>query len=369
MSDPVTARPTDPEALQIYDPLDREKVGRHVALAISWKTKAIARDLAPHLKAVTYTDVLSGAADDLALELEDREALWSGDWKPTFGDKVVARAATSEGWAWFGSKVNSIALGTFAHDKISLSGPPRVAALQCISAAMATGLRRRKRTKAWRGVSLKFIAQDIAKRAEMKLNWDGAEGAKYEHVFQHNKSDLEFLEEQLKEIGRTIKVHGDSIIIFDEHKLDAGKAVGDIDLRGGRVKGWAFDSGDSDRFGSCHVTCFNPRSGKKVEAEFPPKGTKIPGLDDNGQTLELAIEISDASEAAARAASLLRNANRFATSGKLTTVGDLGLQAGVVFNLTNAGALSGKFIITRAEHHLVGGYICTIDVRRCLEGY
>jgi phage protein D len=367
LTDPVTARPVDVDARQLFDPYPGQKVGRRVELAVSWVTKEIARDLGPHLKSLVYIDNLSGAADDLALTVEDRDSLWSGDWKPTFGDKVVARLKWAD--AWFGNKVTDLRLGTFAHDKIRLSGPPRIATLSCVSAPMSSGLRRRKHTKAWRGVTLKQIAQDIADRAGMQLDFDGAPGGVYAHALQHDKSDLEFLEHECKQVGRTVKVTESKIVIFEEHALDGRAASGDIDLIGGKVLTWDFDADDGGRYSSCHVTCFNPRSGKKIEYEFPPKGVTIPGLEDNGQTLELAISVSDAAEAAKRAESLLRNANRFATSGTISTVGDPGLVAGVTFNLTNAGGLSGKFIVTRAEHHIVGGYTTSLGIRRTLEGY
>lgn len=365
--DPSTARPVDLNAEQVIDPYP--KTGRRVKLAVTWESKAIARDLAPHLKGLTYTDNLSGAADDLSLELEDRDGKWSGDWRPTFGDKVVARLEAA-GFGWFGKiPTNTLRLGTFAHDTIGLSGPPHNASIKCVSAPLATGLRRRKRTHAWRGVSLKQIAKDIADRAQLELKWDGSEGPKYKHALQNDKSDLEFLQNECKEIGRTLKITESSIVIYDEFKLDSVSASGDIDLIGGWVLGWNFDSDDSARYGSCHVTCTDPRTGKTHKAQFPPDGVTIPGLDPNGQTLELKISVSDIAEAAARAKSLLRAENRFATRGKITTVGDCGLVAGVTFNLTNAFGFDGKFIITQAAHKTVGGYTTALEVRRCLEGY
>jgi Bacteriophage probable baseplate hub protein len=364
--DPFSERPTDPNADQVIEPY-YQQAGRHTKLAVTWESKGIARDLAPHLKALSYGDNLSGAADDLALELEDRVELWSGDWRPQFGDTVVARI---EADGWFSDEpTTSLRLGTFAHDKIGLKGPPHVASLQCVSAPLATGLRRRKRTHAWRGVTLKQIATDIANRANLRLDFQANSGPAYKSAVQNDKSDLEFLQEECKEIGATLKVTEKTIVIYDELALDSGPSIGTIDLRGGQVLDWAFDADDSGRYGFCHVTCFDPRTGKKYQYQFPPDGTTIAGLDPNGQTLELVIQVSDVAEAQTRATALLRNANRFATSGKLTTVGDCGLVAGVIFDLTNAGGFNGKFIITKAEHHPVGGYVCNLDVRRCLEGY
>lgn len=363
--DPYSARPDDPNALKLLDPYG--KVGRHVSLAVSWQSKAITRDLAPHLTSLVYTDNLSGAADDLAIEVEDRDSLWSGDWKPQFGDTVVARLS-AEGW--FGaSPATALRLGTFAHDKVSISGPPRRASLQCVSAPLATGLRRRKRTHAWRGVTLEQIASDIAKRANLTLDFSGSAPGAYKQALQNDKSDLQFLEELCKEVGRTLKVTESKIVIYDEYTLDSGASIGTIDLIGGKVLGWSFDSDDSGRYGSCHVSCFDPRTGKTSHGQFPADGQIVEGLDPNGQTLELVINVSDAGEALDRAKALLRNANRFATIGKLSTVGDPGLVAGVIFDLKNAGGFDGKFIITKAEHRTGGGYVCNLDVRRCLEGY
>lgn len=367
MSDIYETPPADADAQEVLDPYSDPKAARHVKLAVTWESKAIARDLAPHLLGLTYVDNLSGAADDLSLDLEDREALWAGDWKPTFGDKVVARL---EYPGWFGDKpVNELRLGTFAHDKISFAAPPRRVSLQCVSAPLATGLRRRKRTHAWRSVDLKQIAQDIATRAGLTLDFSGDAGSKFKSAIQNNESDLEFLEKLCKEVARTVKVTEATIVVYDEAKLDAGDAVGEIDLLGGYVLGLSFDADDSQRYGSCHVSCFDPRTGKTVKGQFPRDGQTVEGLDANGQTLELVINISDAGEANKRAEAALRNANRFATSGKITTVGDPGLVAGVVFDLVNAAGLDGKFIVTRAEHRPVGGYTCTLSVRRCLGGY
>jgi hypothetical protein len=363
--DPYAARPDDPNALQLLDPYPGTKIARHVELAIVWQSKNIARDLAPHLRALSYADNLSGAADDLSIEVEDRDSLWSGDWRPTKGDSVVVRLSATP---WL-TKVDSLRLGKFSHDKITISGPPRRAVIKAVSAPLATGLRRRKRTRSWNGRTLKGIAQDVADRAGLSLLFDGDEGRKYENRAQSDKSDLEFIEELCKDVGRTLKVTEDQIAIFDELTRDSAASVGELDLIGGKVLSWEVDSDDSNRYGSCVITFSDPTTGKTHRGQFPPAGQTLPDLDPDGQTLEIRMPLSSIGEAAERAKALLRNANRFATSGTITIIGDPGLVAGVTFDLVNAFGFDGKFIITKAEHHPVGGYTCTLTVRRCLEGF
>lgn len=332
---------------------------RHTEIQLSWQTVDISRDIAPHLLGLEYADNLTGAADDLAIELQDRTGLWSGDWRPSLGDSVIARLKADP---WI-SQVTDLRLGKFAHDKIGISGPPKRVALKCVSAPLATGLRRRKRTRGWSGVTLKQIAQDIADRAQLTLSFDGDAGLKYARREQKDKSDLEFLEELCKEVGRNLKVTEDQIAIFDELTRDSAPSIGAIPLDGGHVLSWNFDSDDSGRYGSCVITFYNPRTGKTVKGQFTD--TTNP----DGQTLEIRMAADDIGEATAKAKALLRNANRFATSGHLSVAGDPGLVAGVTFDLTNAFGFDGKFIITKATHHCVGGYTCALDVRRCLEGY
>jgi phage protein D len=370
LRDPYASRATDPAARQVLDP-HPATLARRAKLAITWESKNVTRDIAPMLDSLTYIDNLTGLSDELALQLADRDGLWAGDWRPETGDRVTARVEFTD--SWFGSKIPSLRLGTFAFDKASLSGPPRRVSLQCQSAPLGTGLRRRKRTKTWRGVTLQQIAQDMADRAGVSLRFNGPVGGRYDKAVQHNKSDLEYLEDLCKDVGRTVKVTeseaGPAIAIFEEHELDGQPSVGTIDLIGGRVYGFLFDADDSARYSEAHIKVFDERIGKVVEQRFPRAGQTIPGLPQNGQTLELKFSASDGAQAAVFAEKMLRSENRFANRGKLSVMGDPGLVAGVTFDLTNAFSFDGKYIITRAEHHAGKGYTVDLDVRRVLEGY
>lgn len=342
-------------------------LARRSSVQIIWESVDISKEIQSNLLGITYADNLTGAADALSIDLEDRDGLWSGDWRPQKGDTVAARLQAE---AWF-TGVTDLRLGTFAHDKISISGPPKRVSIKAVSAPLATGLRRRKRTRSWRNVTLQQMARDIAERADLGLDWTGDAGVAYAKRKQADKSDLEFLEEACAEVGLALKITEQKIVIFHETDRDSSRSVGDLNLFSGNVISWAFDSDDSSRYGNCHIKFFNPRSGKVIEAQFPPKGLSPDGyaalgLDPDGQTLEVRLPASLASQALEICKGRLRNANRFATSGRMLVQGDPGLVAGVTFHLSNAFGFDGQFIVTRAVHKPIGGYTTEISIRRCV---
>ena len=249
------------------------------------------------------------------------------------------------------------------NDKITLSGPPRRVSLKAVSAPLATGLRRRKRTHSWQGFTLKKIAQDIADRAGLALDWSGDEGLAYKRREQKGKSDLEFLEEACKDAGRDWKVTEKAIVIFDERDREKSTSVGTIDLASSRVLGWHIDADDSARYGSCRITFSNPRKKKRTEHTY------VDPTNPDGQTLDLRLPVDDKAHAEVVARGRLRDANRFANLADLTVQGDPGLVAGVVFRLKNAGGLSGRYIVTKATHRTTGGYTTSLTIRRCTEAY
>ena len=58
---------------------------RQVVPLVKYEGADISEDLAPHLKSISFTDNMSGYADDLTIRLEDRNSLWESDWFPDRG--------------------------------------------------------------------------------------------------------------------------------------------------------------------------------------------------------------------------------------------------------------------------------------------
>lgn len=331
---------------------------RKTEIELTWESRDVSRFVKPYLVGMTYTDHLSGAVDDLEIELEDRDGLWSGDWRPQFGDTVEARVKATP---WL-SDVDDLRVGLFSHDAAVFSGPPQRLTLKAVSAALSTGLRRHRKNKRWSSVNLKEIAQDIADGASMTLFYDAPVTVKYRHREQRDQSDLEFLQQECREAGYATKITEGQIAIFDEAAREQEQPSWAIELTGGNILSWTFTDGRDDHYGRCRVSCFDPRTGKKIEGTFRDPS-------DEGPTLEAKRHVSTQGEAEAIAEGLLRSANSGAKAGHIVAVGDPGLVAGVVVDLRNAYGFEDRYIITKSVHRYVPGYTVALDLRRCLESY
>lgn len=116
---------------------------RQVRAQVLYDNKDISADLAPYMKSISYTDHLSGEADDLTLTLEDRAGLWQGAWMPEKGATLdVSLLRTS--WNAPDGLEETLPLGLFAVDEIESRGAPSEADIR------ATSVPENNELRAWR---------------------------------------------------------------------------------------------------------------------------------------------------------------------------------------------------------------------------
>ncbi|WP_020621006.1 hypothetical protein, partial [Paenibacillus daejeonensis] len=150
----------------------------------------ISLDIAPFLMSLSYTDAGNGRADDLRIELEDREGKWRGPWLPQRGERIKASVDLLH---WYsGVTKRTLQCGTFDVDTVSLGGPPDAVTIQAASFPGNSRLKDEPRTKAWEKVTLKQIATRIAQTAGMKLLFE-TDDITYDRLDQSQETDLSFL--------------------------------------------------------------------------------------------------------------------------------------------------------------------------------
>ncbi len=358
---------------------------RRVKPKIIYNKKDISQDIAPYLKGFSYTDELSGSADDISITLDDCDKLWQGDWMPIKGDTLEV-SLISLYWHATNEQAIEFQLGTFEIDEIELKKSPTEVTIKAVSVPNDTTLRGVERSRSWEKVSVWKIATDIASDAQFELFWDCKENPNVERIEQTEQSDLSFLQKLCSDNGLALKVSDKKIIIFDETKYEEAETaaifskipiIQSADTQSNNAGGnqeqtklniyrflnYRFSTSIRDVYKSCRVIYQKGKDKEKIDVTFTdPKK-------DNGKILICHNQVDSIVEAENMAKKELRKKNQDEVKGKLSLHGDFSYAAGLTYDIQGFGYFDGKYIATRVTHELSSGYTCNIDLRRCLDGY
>ena len=344
--------------------------------------KDISEELMKYLLSVDYTNNMTDQVDDVSLTLEDRAELWANDWYPAPGAKVkitffvLGRKSVTDG-------VETFEVGTYEVDQIELQGMPTTVEVKAVSAEAESTLRGEKKNRTWENITVKAVAEDIAKQNNLTVAWHCQDNPTLDHTEQSDESDLEFLKKVVKDAGFCLKIETQRVIIFDEQEQEKGEPAiifyhpgtkdqqqQDEQQTGGDKKkevdsffSYRITAKTRDVYSSCHVRYKDGKKGAVIEGTF-----KAPNRD-KGKTLEVNEQVKDTAEAERLAKKRLREKNKEELTANFSLYGDFIYAAGMLVELKNFGKASGKYIITKVQHAISGGYTCSIDMRRCLDGY
>lgn len=343
---------------------------RKASAKVVYESTDITTDLLPNLKSLSYTDELSGKADDLQIVVEDRQGRWLDAWFPDKGASLTV-SLTTQGWG----AVKELALGVFEIDEISASGWPSEISIKAVSIPCKSTLRDETHSKSWENVTFKRIAQDIADDAELTLQYDIEENPEIERAEQTDEADLTFLMELCNQHGFALKVYKEQLVIFDESIYEQKDAVATIVKPGAvytedsgttyitGILNYSFSSKVRDIYNACHVKYYDSQTGKTYESTYTDESKE------SGKILQVNEQVNSTAEAEELAKKRLREKNKEEVTGNISMPGNLSLVAAVCVTLLGFGKFDGKYIITRASHELGGGYTTSIDLRRCLDEY
>ena len=346
---------------------------RRISAIIKYNNKDISVDISKYLKSISYTDNLSGEADDLQITLEDKAGLWQSTWMPEKGALLDAMLQQKY-WQTLSALAQSLRLGLFEIDEITSSGYPSEVQIKAVSVPDNNTLRGIERSRSWEKAKLQVIANDIASAAGMSLFWDTEENPVLDRAEQTEQSDLSFLYAICKDKGLALKISDKKIIVFDEAKYEAEKAKitlvkpGTIYKKESGMKylfvgtGYSLRTKIRDIYAACRVNYQQGSSKSNIEATYTAAGKK-------GKTLQVNEQVESVVEALNLAKKRLREKNKDEVTGSLNMLGNFVLLSGVTVNLLGFGAFDGRYLITRASHDIGSGYTTNIDVRRCLNGY
>lgn len=346
-------------------------LARRAWAEVVYQGKDISADLQPYLLGVSYTDNEGGKADEVSIDLQDRDALWRGDWLPGQGDTIQVRIH-ADNW---GEGGGSLFCGTFTIDKLGLSGPPSTVKLSGVSVPTGLAARKTKRSRAWENASLQTIAGDVAASARMTLVFDAPDTPPLDRVDQRSETDLAFLARLCAERHYALKVTDNQLVVWSIADYAARPEFTTYTLGESRVLSWSLD---------VKAYLYTPRV--KVIYQDPWVGTVQQSTIDAAQALRdpdpddpLGLQqqsFDDAAadvirqrarskaEAEAKAKAKLLARTEHSAEGSLTVKGDVRLVAGNCISLAGWNKLDGKYMVETATHSLGSGYTVQAKIKR-----
>lgn len=350
-----------------------KNMARRTRAEIIFSGTDITKDIAPYLLSLIYQDSESDESDELQIKLQDRDALWLESWL----EEAIAGAAAArlkigariirENWESDG-KDAVLPCGSFELGSVDASGPPAVAILKAVSAALSSGFQKTRRSKAWETVKLSAVAGEKAADAGLTLLYEAGDDPFYKRLEQSKESDAAFLSALCRNAGYSMKVSDGKLVIFDQAAYEAKAPVYTFKRGTGLYIRYKLHSGGAgNKYSSCRVS-YVPPSGKCIEGI-----AKTEDYNEDAKTnsqLEVSMAVNDAGEAKALAEKLLRFHNKYEKTASFTLPGNPWLTAGVTVMLEGWGAFNGKYMVSMARHELgPGGYTTKAELRKCLEGY
>lgn len=334
---------------------------RRTSVDITFGGTDISKDIKPYLLNLVYTDDTDDLADDLKIEVQDRDGLWKKKWlveavEAAAGGKLsIGAVIRPEHW----KKDGKLKTGAFELDSVDASGPPATVTISASSLAFSSDLRQTKKYKVWKNYSLSGIALEIAAWGGLRCQYEAGTNPAYDRVEQTRQSDIEFLRKLCRGAGISIKATDGKLVLYDQAEYEAKAPVLTIEEGGGYIK-YKLHSGSADtQYAKCRVRYMDPNTGKCIEGTAEDSGVS------GDQCLEVRARVGSVGEAQTLAKKCLRLHNKLAKTATFTLPGDVGLVAGVTVQLKGWGGWDGKYIVTRATHTVGGGgYTTQITIRK-----
>lgn len=334
-------------------------LARRADLVIDYQGIDITEDLKPYLTQFSYSDG-EGQADDININLMDREGKWHGPWLPGKHDVIKASIVTKN-WRKNGEE-KVLNCGTFFVDDVSFKGPPDAITIKALSIKTSEGGKGTKRSRGWENTTLATVASDISASLGLTLLYD-AHNPFYDRLDQSRESDLSFIKKQARSEGIAVKVTKSMLVLYEEKKYEDKKVVRKYEKGDWFIKSYSFEETAADeQYKKVIIKYFDDTKKKVLSYTF-----NVPDIE-KGPTLTLNKRAKNIGEAQRLAKAAAREKNKGAKKGKMTLVGDVDAVQGITVEVKGFQKFDGKYIIESSKHDVTGGYQTSIDLREVL-GY
>ena len=212
---------------------------RSAGVKLVYNGTDITADIAADIESISYEGNAADNSDSVNVTINAMADKWLNDWIPEKGTSldptILVYNWPEEGQ---GGEMND---GVMTVDDISYSDAPCTMTMSATSKPNDTSFSEEDREYIWKNTSIQKIAQTIAERYSLEMNFDGtdAEIAKREQ----QATDSAFLNELCKDYGLILKVYSNELWIYDREAFKK-KAVSATITRADIVPGsFSFSDG------------------------------------------------------------------------------------------------------------------------------
>ena len=283
-------------------------------------------------------DNAGGVADSICVTFSDSDGKWS-KWKPEKNDTIELKQDDFSSGKTFIDEIGQ-GLSTFTLKALSIPQNAKTC-----------------RTQAWEEVQFTQLAEEIALKYGFALKTYGVTDHKYERVDQILKADFDFLAYRCMLEGYSIKVHDQSVVIFDEREFEAKPVNQKYSIIPISKIRNDFDYKDTS------VNIY-----QAVEIKFGSLTGSYLALGISGPILQLQISCSSQAEADRFAKNIARYYNKFKTTMKFDCELNTAWAASTNLQINDTGISAGKYFIHRITNSFTRNKT-NLFLRRPLEGY
>lgn len=391
--------------------------GRRASVRVLYDGVDISADLKDYLISLSYADNIDDQADDLQIDLADREQNWQGPFFPmireqseddeggsgttspilpptqgnedimnTGGNSLTGAQAGSRLTAFIDVKnwddtetLEAFPCGVFEIDQISLKGPPDTVTIKATSVPPTSSLRNQRNSRAWEEVRLSRVARDLASENGLELRFESADDPYFDRLDQLEMSDMEYLQGLCSDNGLSLKATGTELVIFKQSEYEADAPVMTIERGASDLVSYSFEQKSNDIYSSAEVTYHDSKSGETLVGTFEDPDKSDSGfptliinerpasVDTGGSSGQDFSDITSSAQADKLAQESLRDKNKSENQVTFTLLGCPKLCAGVTVMVRGWGKFDGKYFVASSKHDVSPDYITTITCHMILE--
>lgn len=331
---------------------------RRADVNLIFNGKSVKKQLDPYLESVTYEDIAKNDSDTLEITIQNVDMKWLKEWYPQKGSTVSGNLKLLH---WTGQDdTKTLQFGSFTLDEVSFSGNPRTAKFSCVAVPASESFRTRERSKTWKDVTIQAIAREIAGRYKLALKYNGLT-VQIKALEQSDQTDCAFLQQLCEDYGQALKVYSNSIVIYDQTKMEQQKAVATF-KESSFIDGWEYNDTLAGVYTGARISYKSDKDDKETSIYVGLKAENAKG----SRVLKINETVDSIADAKHKAAVQVNKSNEEATTFSAKIFPEPKICAGICVNISGMGKIDGKYFIDKSTFEVgSSGTTQSLEMHRC----